>query len=319
LSSRFLFVILDIIAPLVAGYFLNRRQLMNDRVNTFLIKTNIIVILTLMSISCFWILPLSAELLWLPIYGILFTLLPGGLAMAAFARRFRNYLDRGAYVVSAMMSNIGTIGGVCAYILYGELGFAYVNLMATPQNILLVVLCFPLARYYYDKHQAAEARVKFRFNLREMFLTWNQLPFVGMLVGMALKHYGVERPQAVADAFQVLVHAGAWVSLLPVGYLLNFSRASSYFGQVWTQLPLRYLLVPCLMFALAKLLFTDQIILACMLLVALTPSAINAVLTARLYQLNVDITTAAFLLTTPIFLVVIFPMLYFYLAWGGIL
>lgn len=317
MSSRLIFVFIDIILPLMTGYFLHQRHIVSERTNNLFIKLNIIVVITLLSIASFWVLPLSIDLLLLPIYGILFTIIPCLLAVVTFARSFPNYLDRGAYIMSATLSNVGTIGGLCAFILYDELGYAYVNLIATPQNILLVILCFPMAQYYLDKHKANVARTKFQVNLKEMFLTWNQLPFVGMLVGITLNLQGIPRPQIIADIFQSLVHVGAWIALIPVGYLIQFGKAQEYYGKILSLLSLRYIIVPAIMYCLACSFFTDQVILATMLIVALTPSAINAVLCARLYQLTVDITTAAFLLTTPIFLLIIFPLLYIYLTNGG--
>lgn len=317
MSNRLFLVFIDIILPLMAGYYLHHKHIMSDRLNNLLIKCNIIIVLTLLSIASFWVLPLSVDLLLLPLYGILFTIVPCLLAIVTFAKTFSNYLDRGAYVMSATLSNVGTIGGLCAFILYDELGYAYVNLIATPQNILLVVLCFPLAQYYLDKHKASEAKTNFHLNLREMFITWNQLPFLGMLAGITLNIMEVQRPQPVADMFQCLVHAGAWISLTPVGYLMEFGKAREYYKKILSLLPLRYIIVPAIMYTIACTYFTDQVILASMLIVALTPSAINAVLCARLYNLNIDITTAAFILTTPIYLLVVFPILYLYITNGG--
>lgn len=317
MSQRLILVFVDIVLPLLVGYLLCQKQIISDRINTALIRFNVVVLVTILSLASFWVLPLSVELILLPIYGIVFTILPCVVAMATFARTFPNYLDKGAYVLTATLSNMGTIGGVCAFILYDELGFAYVNLMATPQNILLIIMCFPLAQYYLDKHRAVEASTRFRLDLRAMFLTWNQLPFLGMLLGIYFNYIGMERPELVAALFKPLVHVSAWISLIPVGFLIDFGRARKCYGRIMSLLPLRFVIIPAIMYALASCFFTDQIILASMLIVALTPSAINAVICTRLYHLNVDIATTAFVVTTPIFLLVIYPILYFYLISGG--
>lgn len=319
MSQRLILVFVDIILPLIVGYLLCQRQIISDKLNTALIRFNVVVLVTILSLASFWVLPLSMELLLLPVYGIVFTFLPCVVAMATFARSFPNYLDRGAYVLTATLSNMGTIGGVCAFILHDELGFAYINLMATPQNILLVIMCFPLAQYYLDRHRAVESRTRFRLDLRAMFLTWNQLPFLAMLLGMYFNYMEIERPALVAQLFQPLVHVSAWISLLPVGFLLDFGRARAYYRRIWTLLPLRFVIIPAIMYMLATCFFADQVILTSMLIVALTPSAINAVICTRLYNLNVDIATSAFIMTTPIFLLLIYPILYFYITLGGTL
>ena len=316
-SSRILFVLTDLIAPLVAGYLFHQRGLIRDRGINGLIRVNIVCFSTILALLSFWVLPLAPELLLLPVFGFLYVLLPGGIAQLFFARRYRNLLDRGAFMMSAMLVNIGTISGVCAFILYREPGFAYAQIIGTFQNFLLVVLCFPLAQYYRKKHDSQVQRIELRLSFREMFLTWNQLPVVGMGIGLLLDIGSVPRPELLADVFQILVHISAWVSLLPVGCLVDFHRARRFFRTVLNLLPLRFLIMPAIIWLLARPVFDDPVLFTTMILVALAPTAINAVLSSRLYQLNVDLAVASFLSTTVLYLVVVFPLLFLYLHWNG--
>ena len=185
------------------------------------------------------------------------------------------------------------------------------------QNMLLVVLCFPLAQYYYARHMATQAHTRLHLSLRDMLFTWNQLAVLGMVAGMLLRTAGIERPPVLGTLFQSLVHIGAWTSLLPVGYLMDFRRARAYYRRILDLLPLRFIIIPAIIYALIKPLFTDQIILGTLMIIAATPTAINAVVTSRLYKLNVDLAVAAFLLTTTVFLFLVFPLLFFYIQGGG--
>ena len=315
--ERILLVFTDILLPLAAGYLLKVHNVIPQKVCNWLIRFNVTVMLTVMTLMSFWVLPLSPQLLWLPLIGVLITAVPGVIGARLFAGAFDNYLDRGAYVISAMLSNIGTIGGLCAFIVYGETGFAYVQLVAAPQNILMVAAAFPMAKYYYEKHKATEKNVKLQLGFREMFITWNQVGILGMAVGMALQFLGIERPPALGVLFHNLVHILAWVSLLPVGYLIDFSRAGRYYRKVVSMLWLRFVIVPVLFYFLFRLLFTDQVLLGTLLIVAGTPAAINSVITAQLYKLNVDLTIASFLLTTIVFVLLVFPLFFFYIHFGG--
>lgn len=105
--------------------------------------------------------------------------------------------------------------------------------------------------------------------------------------------------------------------LLPVGFLIDFGRARFYYRKVISMLWLRFVIVPVLFYLLFKLLFADQVLLGSLLLMAATPAAINSVITAQLYKLNVDITIASFLLTTVVFVLVVFPLFFFYIHFGG--
>ena len=220
-------------------------------------------------------------------------------------------------MVSAMLSNIGTIGGLCAFIMYGETGFAYIQLVAAPQNILMVAAAFPIAKYYYEKHKAAEKKARLQLSFREMFITWNQIGILGMVAGILLQVFGIQRPPVLGILFHNMVHILAWVSLLPVGYLIDFSRAGQYYRRVTSMLWLRFVIVPVIFYAGFKLLFTDQVLLGSLLIMSATPAAINSVLTAQLYKLNVDLTIASFLLTTIVFVLVVFPLFFFYIHFGG--
>ena len=148
---RILFVLTDLVAPLACGYFLKQRHLLSQRVNDFLIKFNITIVNTLLALLAFWVLPLDRGLLIAPLFGCFLVLFPGLIGYALFARRLKSPLDRGAYMGSALLANLGTLGGVCAFILYNEQGFAYAQLVATIQNFLLCIVVFPIAQYYHMK------------------------------------------------------------------------------------------------------------------------------------------------------------------------
>ena len=53
-------------------------------------------------------------------------------------------------------------------------------------------------------------------------------------------------------------------------------------------------------------------------ILAATPTAINAVVAARLYHLAVDLTVAAFLVTTLLFLIAVYPALFLFLSHAGL-
>lgn len=316
-SMRIIFVFTDLILPLVLGYYLHQRHVISDKGCNQLIRFNIVILSTVLSLLSFWVLPLSAGLLWLPLFGILFVLLPGIIGELTFARTYSDWLDRGAYMISAMLSNMGTLGGLCAFILYNEAGFAYSQIVVTFQNLMLVLVCFPLAQYYHARHTASTQKTVLRFDLRAMFLTWNQLSVLGMLAGLLLQAAGIERPPILGSFFQSLVHIGAWSALLPVGYLIDFHHARPYYHRVLNLIPLRFLIMPAAIFFISRLLFTDQILLGTLMILATTPTAINAVLTSRLYKLSVDLAVASFLITTILFTLLVFPLLFFYVQWGG--
>ena len=316
-SLRIFYVFTDLVLPMVLGYYLHQKRLISDELCNKLIRFNIILVYTLLSILSMWALPLSRSLLWLPVFGVILVLIPGIISRLTFARKYTNLLDRGAYMMSSLLANLGTLGGLCAFILYGEVGFAYTQLIASAQNFILLLVCFPLAQYYYTKQTAAARKTRLRVDFRQIFISWNQLSLLGMVAGLLLNAFEIPRPAPLGTFFNSLVHIGAWTALLPVGYLVDFSRARMYFTKIIDLLPLRCMILPAVIYALSCLLFDDQILLGTMVILATAPTAINAVITARLFKLNVDLSIAAFLLTTAVFLLIVFPLLFFYVHAGG--
>lgn len=310
---RILYVVTDLIAPLVVGYFLHQRGIISGGLVNKLIGFNVVCVYTVLSLLSIWVLPITRELLWIPFFGLLFVITPGIIAEFTFARRHKNPLNRGAYIMSAMLSNIGTLGGVCAFILYNEHGFAYSQLIGTCQNILLVLVCFPLAQRYHAQYKAMAEHNNARPSFREMFFSKNQISLLGMSAGFLLNVNDVARPEFLSPVFQCLVHVGAWTALLPVGFLIDFKRANVYYRQVLDLVPLRFVIMPAFIWFASRLVFSDPILLNTFLILSMAPTAINAVIAARLYHLNVNMAVSSFLMTTTIFLLVIFPALFFVL------
>ena len=310
--SRLVYVFTDLIAPLIVGYFLHRKKLLPDKFTNLLIKFNVIVVYTLLTLLSFWVLPLTRDLLFLFPFGALYVIVPGIIGALTFAKFHKSLLNRGAYVMSAMLSNIGTLGGVCAFILYNEEGFAYTQIIGSCQNILLVLVCFPLAQYYHEKHFAGN-NVEHAQKWWQSLFSVNQMSILGIIAGLILNANGIARPEILSEFFQGLIHFGAWTSLLPVGFLLNFSHTKYYYTRVWDLAILRFLIMPTFIYFASRILFSDAILLNTLLICAMAPTAINAVLTSRLYKLNVNLAITSFIMTTAIFLLVLFPALFFIL------
>lgn len=312
-NLRLLFVLTDLIAPLAVGYVLHQRRIVSDESVNRLIRFNVIFVYTLLSLLSFWVLPISWSLLAIPLFGFLLVLIPGGIGTFFFARRLDSWLDRGAYIASAMLANLGTLGGVCAFILYAEQGFAYTQIIGTCQNILLVLVVFPLAQYCYMKHTHSLRKTNRFHSFCDLFFSWNQLSLVGMAAGLCLNAFGIPRPAALAPVFQGLVHLAAWIAMLPVGFLIDFHQVRQYEKKVRSITLIRFLITPGLFSLLIFSLVSDPVARGTLLICAFCPTAINAVLTARLYHLSTDLSVASFVITTAAFLPVIFPVLFFFL------
>ena len=312
INARLIYLGTDLILPLIVGYLLYQRRLLSDAAVNLLIRINVVVFFTLLSLFSFWALPLTRDLVILPAFFAFIILFPGFISWRFLGRRFHSPIDRGTHLISALLSNIGTLGGICAYIIYGEPGFAYAQIGGACQNLILVLLAFPAAQYYYllHKNRGRSARLDGRAFLG-LLISWNQLSLLGMAVGLLLNLFGAVRPPVLSSAFSYLIHISAWFAMLPVGSLINFRRARHFVYLTLDMIFLRFLLVPLVAYFAARLVISDPVIRNALVLFAGVPAAINATLTARLYHLNVDYTIAVFLVTTVLYLTVLFPAVFF--------
>lgn len=312
INTRLIYLGTDLILPLIVGYLLYQRRLLSDAAVNLLIRINVVVFFTLLSLFSFWALPLTRDLVILPVFFAFIILFPGFISWRFLGRRFHSPIDRGTHLISALLSNIGTLGGICAYIIYGERGFAYAQIGGACQNLILVLLAFPAAQYYYllHKNSGRRARLEGR-GFFGLLVSWNQISILGMAAGLLLNAGGVVRPPVLSDAFGCLIHVSAWFAMLPVGSLINFRRARHFVYLTLDMIFLRFLLVPLVTFFAARLIISDPLVRNALVIFASVPAAINATLTARLYQLNVDYTIAVFLVTTVLYLIVLFPAVFF--------
>ena len=310
---RIIYLFTDLLAPLIVGCLLYRHGKISDALISRILRLNVIIIYTVLALMSCWTLPISWDLALIPIYGILIVLFPGLIGWAFFIHKYRSPLDRGAYLANAMMSNITTLGGVCAFIIYGEQGFAYAQIMGIFQTLMLVLAVFPMAQYYYLQHKNHNTGGKIHMHFLDIFLSWNQLSIIGMAVGLGLNAAGIERPPAVGMAFEKLIHFGAWFGMLPVGALVNLHRARRYAPYTLDLFALRFLILPIFMLAISWPFVRDPVLLGAILIFSVTPGAINSVTAAKLYHLNVDYTISGFLTTSIAFFFLVYPALFFLL------
>ncbi len=309
---KLLYIFIDLLLPLMLGYFLNQKQYLSEKNCDRMITFNILIISTALSILSFWTLPLKWELIWLPFLGIFLSLIPGTTAYLISKNKYDSNLEKGSYLVSAILSNIGTLGGLCAYILFGESAFAYTQIVGLSQSLVLFLFCFPMAQYYRQQSYRGEDKQKLTFST--MFLNRNQLPVVGLVIGIILCISGVPRPVFLGAVFDPLVHIAAWTALIPAGYCINFAGMKEYYSRTLDLLPIKFLITPVLGYLVAREFFNDQVLLGTILILASVPTGINAIVTSRLYGLNLHVSGAAFVVTTAVFLVLVYPILFFWIT-----
>ena len=311
MNSRFFIVFADILLPLLLGMVLRRWGLSRE-ILRMVIKANVVCVATFLSLVSFWTVHVTRELLWLPISILPICFIPVLLFYGFQKNRFTNPLDQGSYMISMMLGNIGTLAGLCAYVLFGEKGFAYVQLIAVPQILVIVLYCFPMAQRFYEIGTGSGEKGK--TNFLRLLLTPNQLPALGVAAGLLLSGLHVERPEAVGTLFTVLIHVSAWMGMMPVGYDLRLGSVGTYALKLWPIFPVKFILLPAILYGLTILFVKAPAMITCVVLSAGAPTAIFAVAASQLYGLNVDMAESSFVTTTLAFLFVLYPLVYWWVG-----
>lgn len=311
MTVKLFYFVLDFILPLVVGYYLHSKCWLSEKSCDRIIMINITVFCTVLSLLSIWVVPLqSGILLWLPFFGVILSFIP---AMVAYLnKKYEDGPEKASYLASAMLSNTGTLGGLCTFFLFGEPGFAYIQIIALAQNLVFLLFCFPVAHYYQQLLQDSKAAGK--LSLAALFFNCKQLPVIGLAVGALLSYTAVPRPEFLGDLFQVLIHVSAWTALIPAGYSIQFSTMKKYRGCcIKSLMPIKFIISPLVAALLAYPLFDDPVIFGSILIAASGPTGINAIVLARLYNLDLDLAGAAFFLTTAAFLGAVYPILFLWL------
>ncbi|MDU4961008.1 MAG: transporter [Sporomusaceae bacterium] len=313
LQTKLAYLFIDLILPLALGLLCRRQGWGSRDLFQQMITINICVIYPVLSVLTLWALPLQPALIWLPLIGLLLCAIPGLAAYWRLRGKFCSDLDKGSYLLSAILSNTTTLGGLCAFILYSETGYAYAQMIVMLQNVVMFMICFPLAQYYYQKSIGSSLK---GLTFSSLFINRNQLPVVGMAAGILLNLSGLIRPAALAPLLDPLVHIGAWTALIPIGFAIDTAGMRCYYTTLLDLLPIKFILTPVAAYWLSSLFIHDEIILNTIVILAAMPTAINSIIAVQIHKLNVNIAAAAFVLTTAAFIGIELPAL---LVWLTIL
>lgn len=309
---RIIQLLIDVIGPIALGYFLSVKKLATPAFTDFMIKFNVRGVFTVLAFVAFWKLQFTAEVALIPFVGLLILFLPYFAGMW-LTRKVANPLERGALVVSAMIGNTSTLGSLICFLILGATSYAYVQVVGVLQSLVLLLFCFPLCQKFRDHAQTRKGLSKKR-SFVEVFFTWNQISILGMIAGASLSLSGIKQPESLAPFFAALVHISAWIQLLPVGLLLNFSSARRALNaNVLKLLPLKFIVLPGIIGAISYTLFSSRVISATLFIQAICPVGINTVFCCAIYGLKTETAMAAFVLTTILFLVLVCPALFLFI------
>ena len=308
--EKLLALLIELLLPLTIGYLLRRWKRLNTKAVDRLMEWNVYLFFPLLGILSIWTMKINVGFIWLPVLGVVMQIVPGILAFILVKKKFNNSLEQGSYILASMLSNRGTVGLLSIYILFGEEGYTLGRLVMLFNSFVIYLLCYPLAQYFYQKENILFQR---RISFKSLFLNRTQLPVLGVLIGLLLNVTGLPRPEFLKTSFDLLIRLSAWTSLLPVGYAMDFEAMKGYYRKTLELLGIKFILTPAVTLLLARLVISDPQILWTVGILSLAPTAVNAVVAAKINNINYHLPMASFISTTLVYLLIVFPIILFLL------
>ncbi len=269
-----------------------------ERLRRGMQKTALLAVNPLAFCGAIWIADFSAAGFYaLPFIGL--AALAMGLALGALGTRLLKLppLQAGVYTTSASFTNIGNIGGLVAFVLLGEAGFALVPFYKLFEELWYYSLLFPLARAYGERANKGSAgawaaprgRGGLARILRDPFLL---VAFFSISLGLILNASGIQRPAFYAGLNAVLVPLSSFLLLFAIGMNLRFTIAKRHLKAAALLIAGKALIVPAAASGLALLLGLGSagggVGLKLVLVLAAMPVGFLGLVPPALYKLDQD-------------------------------
>jgi hypothetical protein len=247
---------------------------------------------------------ITKDVIFLPLIGFVVPLVGAVFGYFLSRGRYKSDNERGSFIISCMLSNRLQIGGLSAYIIFGEIAYVYVNLVILFQAITNYVIGHSIGNFFGNRD-----KIKSGNTVKALIFRITNISILGIIAGVILNVSGIPRPDAITSIVDPLIKVTAWLMLLAVGAAIEFRNAMKYLRDIPLIFFSKFVLLPAFSALLAFLLLKDPIAIATVIIIGMGPVAINAVVVAKMNNLNQAVTISAFLTTSTFFIVVLFPIL----------
>jgi predicted permease len=319
--DKIVFSLTLIISGLLAGYFL---RLLSERgsitlplpiadLRKLLQKIGLLFFLPISFMAAVWVVRFTdLRIALLPLIGVT-ALVTGGLLGMLFARLIKAPpRQRGVLFCCSSFTNIGAVGALVCYMFLGEGGFALVALYKMFEEIIYYTIGFPIARFYSgltgDKDSTLFSKIW--GIVRDPFVATILAAF---LVGVILNSSGLTRPKFFEVINSLFIPAGTFVLIVSIGLGMRFSRISSHLRLAFSVAAIKSMATPVVATSIAWMVGLGTIDgglpLHVVLILSSMPVAFNSLVAASIYDLDLDLANACWLIST-LSLIVVLPWLY---------
>ncbi len=262
-------------------------------------------------LGAIWIVNLDdLKIFALPILGIA-ALTLGGVVAYGFAKmQNMSRKQTGSYIVGGGFTNIGSIGGLLCFILLGEAGFALMPFYKLFESFMYFGLGFPVAKSFsLDEAETENLSQRLKKVLIDPFMI---VSIVSIVAGFTLNISGIARPEFYGTVNAIFVPSATVFLLSSIGMAMHFGRIGKYIKEGLLIALIKFAIVPASITSVAFLIGFGEIDLGLPLKVVLIlssmPVGFIAMVPPTIYDLDIDLANANWLVTN-IMLFAVIPLL----------
>jgi len=300
-EAKFVFMAGCIYVPLAVGYICRRAGLVDAARSKGISRWVVLLLEPLIACFAAWHLDLSSlgQVLAVPVVGALVSLALLGAGFLLLPLVDGTPRHRGAFVLCAMISNIGMgMGGFIAYMLHGVPAQSLVVLYVAHFYPVVFVIGVALAGYY-----TTGAHTPLRKTLAGMVRNPIIIaPTAGLAVGLLLNVADVAHPDALGMANAVALPTGVCLYAFSIGLTLRLGRIGKYARELGILSVVKFVVGPAVgvavVFALGQWGAYDGLLWRVALIEGAMPVGVFATVIANLYDLDRDLANSAWIVTT---------------------
>ena len=292
--SSIIFSILSIYVFIVMGYIAKRsfKEQIDDKTITLLNVYFLQVFLT------FWGLllhPVDITLLYAPSIYLVIVIIALVIS-ALFAKKlFENKKEYSIAMVAALIGNTGNLGIPLNIAIFGEASIPYTTVV----NLMNVFVVYTIGVYFYSRGT---------FSAKESLKNILKLPILwAAFIAISLSVYGYHPSETVMNMLMMGAYASMTMQLFLFGIYLYGTKIREINKTLITWVTaFKFLLLPLLAFVVLSFVELDSMIKGIIFIELLMPLAVANVNLSSLYDCEPKIVTALVMISSLLFLVVIF-------------
>lgn len=282
------------------GYFLKRLGVLKESDSTLLSKLVINIFLPALIFSNLSVATISSDMLILPFISIIFCFICMFIAFIYCKSRGYSKVKTWTIIVAVSMMNTAFVGYPVILGVYGNSGFLRAVFYDMSVAIFFVVMGMILVGVFGgNRRDVIKNGVTF-------------VPLWAVILGILFNVFNIHLGYVMTNVLDYLGDATIPLIMLSLGLTINLRRINDYLEDTFFVTVVRLLVAPCIMFFCLVLLHVDGLSRNVAILQSAMPTAMNALVLAITYELDVEfmsslifITTILCLFTLPVIIYVV--------------